>query len=414
MTIYVDCTLTYERKITTGIQRVVKKIIEYKSDDPHIIIVPIRFDGRGFLKVHPEQLKPTVATNFIKIIRDLLVGTPLFFIGKKTFRSYLEYKSRLIAYINSLKHLQIQKEDVILVADLVQSEKYVKKLTELRSQGYNVYQIVFDILPLTHPQFFFDNDVVNFNAVAKSWKAYAKRVFAISKKVASEVRTKLNISDVDYFYLGSDFKLLGDKKRINNLVFKDKSYFLVVGTIEPRKNHIQVLKTFFKIWEDGYSDKLVFIGRLGWKYDEILTFIRLAKSQYSDRFVWIQNASDGELENYYKNAKGVVCASFDEGFGLPVVEALSYSVNVICSDIEVFREIGGDLCNYFQLESEDKEKDSLYNTILHSSKKSGVDNYRPLSWNKAISALLNKITSDASLTAQVFQHKIDSRSQKQI
>ena len=51
----------------------------------------------------------------------------------------------------------------------------------------------------------------------------------------------------------------------------------------------------------------------------------------------------------YKNARIYVFPSIDEGFGIPILEALSFSVPVICSDIDVFKEVGGDCVEYFKV-----------------------------------------------------------------
>jgi glycosyltransferase involved in cell wall biosynthesis len=59
--------------------------------------------------------------------------------------------------------------------------------------------------------------------------------------------------------------------------------------------------------------------------------------------------SKEEASILYKNARIYVFPSLDEGFGIPILEALSFSIPVICSDIDVFKEVGGEYVEYFKV-----------------------------------------------------------------
>ncbi len=70
-------------------------------------------------------------------------------------------------------------------------------------------------------------------------------------------------------------------------------------------------------------------------------------AEFNRRLVWLDKASDADLNLLYQNAHALVIASVAEGFGLPIVEAARYGTPVIATDIPVFREAAGDGATYF-------------------------------------------------------------------
>lgn len=120
---------------------------------------------------------------------------------------------------------------------------------------------------------------------------------------------------------------------------------LAVGTIEPRKNY-QVILDAFDLLCDKHDVSLVIVGRPGWSSEDMLG--RLAgHPQKGSRLLHLSDADDGALAACYQRADALVCASWAEGFGLPIVEGLCHGAPVLASDIDVFREVGGDACRYF-------------------------------------------------------------------
>ena len=121
---------------------------------------------------------------------------------------------------------------------------------------------------------------------------------------------------------------------------------MMVGSIEPRKNHQCVLDAFDLLWQQGNNVRLVIVGAFGWKNDAITARIR-QHEKLNDRLFFINDASDRDLVALYGKTSGLVIASLAEGFGLPIVEARLRGVPVICSDIPVFREVARDDACYF-------------------------------------------------------------------
>jgi glycosyltransferase involved in cell wall biosynthesis len=124
-------------------------------------------------------------------------------------------------------------------------------------------------------------------------------------------------------------------------------YFVVLGTIEPRKNHWMVLQIWRRLVERAAAKapRLVVIGQRGWECENVVDL--LERSQELRGFVIEANAcSDAELVTYLRHAQALLFPSFAEGYGLPIIEALSLGVPVIASDLPVFREIAGEVPEY--------------------------------------------------------------------
>ena len=120
-----------------------------------------------------------------------------------------------------------------------------------------------------------------------------------------------------------------------------KNFILYVGTIEPRKN-LKLLVDAYKMLPESVRDEfmLVFVGKKGWDYGEVLKYADENLGAYYFRFLGY--VPDEDLVHIYNAAHIFVYPSFYEGFGLPVLEAMSCGVPVIVSKVSSLPEIVGD------------------------------------------------------------------------
>jgi len=246
--------------------------------------------------------------------------------------------------------LALRKGDCVLMLD--SSWDIYPKWSEvifpiIRSLGGKIITCIYDILPVTHPQFFPTKTVRMFNPWFKLATEESDAVLSISRATRSEVEQRSKLTRVQslFFHLGADF----GSAPSSQLSISKKSIptFLMVGTIEPRKGHATVLDAFQAIWRSGQKMNLIFVGRPGWKVGALMKRIRkTAKSNES--FIFHEGASDELLSECYRSADVVIAASLAEGFGLPLVETLRLGKPIIASDIPAFREVAGDLPTYFE------------------------------------------------------------------
>lgn len=137
----------------------------------------------------------------------------------------------------------------------------------------------------------------------------------------------------------------------------DSPTILMVGTVEPRKNHLTALAAFDIVRQDLPDAHLTIIGRPGWRSEEIQRAIRDAQRQGG--VCWIEAASDDELERAFAAAAVAISPSHYEGFGLPVLEAMARGAAVACSDRGAPAEVAGDAALAFDPESERAIADAI-------------------------------------------------------
>ena len=124
-------------------------------------------------------------------------------------------------------------------------------------------------------------------------------------------------------------------------------YFVMLGTIEPRKNHWMILQVWRRLVErlGQAAPRLVVIGQRGWECENVLDLLERSTALYA--FVHeASGCSDEQTATYLRNARALIFPSFIEGYGLPLIEALASGVPVIASSLPVFREIAGGVPDY--------------------------------------------------------------------
>lgn len=179
----------------------------------------------------------------------------------------------------------------------------------------------------------------------------ANRIISITNFSKSELCKYYDSIDskIDVVYNG--FNRLGDTEikhdNISNKV-KDmclNKYILTVSTISPRKNMDTLIKAFNLI-KNKCDVNLMIAGSNGWLYESIYELVRSLNLE--NRVIFTGRINDDELKYLYKNSSVFVYPSLYEGFGLPPLEAMSYGIKVIVSDVECLREVLGDGCIYFK------------------------------------------------------------------
>ena len=128
---------------------------------------------------------------------------------------------------------------------------------------------------------------------------------------------------------------------------EQRPYFVILGTIEPRKNHLLLLQIWRRLVErmGDRAPLLVIIGRVGWECENVLDMLERCV-QLRRHVLMLSSCSDEELATWLRHSRALLFPSFTEGFGLPLIEALELGTPVIAGDLPVFREIAGDIPEY--------------------------------------------------------------------
>lgn len=124
-------------------------------------------------------------------------------------------------------------------------------------------------------------------------------------------------------------------------------YFVMLGTIEPRKNHYLMLHVWRRLVETlgDAAPKLVIIGRRGWECENVVDLLERSAS-LRGAVIEESSCSDSRLRAWLQHARALIFPSFVEGYGMPLVEALMLGVPVIASNLEVFHEIAANIPDY--------------------------------------------------------------------
>lgn len=118
-------------------------------------------------------------------------------------------------------------------------------------------------------------------------------------------------------------------------------YFVFAGALHPRKNIINLLNAFVAFKRKQRSNmKLVIVGRMAWKYDEVVDM--KDEMQFKDDVKWVGYMDVEELSKVIGGAYALVYASLFEGFGIPILEALQCNVPGIVSNTSSMPEVAGD------------------------------------------------------------------------
>ena len=129
----------------------------------------------------------------------------------------------------------------------------------------------------------------------------------------------------------------------------DIPYFICVGTIEPRKNHLLLLNLWRRMAERATPGqiipKLVLIGRRGWENENVVDMLDRCP-ELEGHVIEASRMPDGDVEDLIGGARALLLPSFAEGYGMPVAEALAMGVPVLCSDLPAHREVGGGTPDY--------------------------------------------------------------------
>lgn len=298
--------------------------------------------------------------------------------------------------------LQVSKNDILYISDLATSTINIAKKQNIfeyfNNIGVKIVFLIHDLLPILYPHFFRENQDKIHQQYLEDITSITNYFITTTEKVKNDLNywiknnTKKQYPNIKVIPLGADFKDIEKSLTKQNINKNNNSIdFLIISTIEPRKAHKQLLDAFNLLWKENLDIKLHIVGKQGWFVEDLIKEInsspRLNKKLFYHSFI-----DDSSLKSLYQNVDAVIIPSYDEGFGLPIIEAAFYKKPIICRDIEVFKEIAKENAFYFEdtqeaypLYLDIKKWINLYLNNTHPN----TQNLQYLSWKENIKHIFN-------------------------
>jgi glycosyltransferase involved in cell wall biosynthesis len=224
----------------------------------------------------------------------------------------------------------------------------------LKRQGVVVAAYIYDIIPITHTEYCDEGLPHEFTLSFCDGLSVFDFVLTISEYTAREVaryQTNLGMPPLPLravLLAHSDGSTMSQPSIWTSSIahLRDRSFVLMVSTIEARKNHGYLVSIWKQFVDEGLDPPdLVFVGRVGWRVTSLMEM--LETSRYLDGRVHVlHDLSDTELNTLYSECDFTAFPSFVEGWGLPVGESLARGKPCVASSTSSIPEVGGDFVDY--------------------------------------------------------------------
>lgn len=344
--LYIDVTATRNEDRKTGIERVTRAILLALLQNPPVgyLVEPVYLAGLDSVPHYRHAIDYTL---------QLLKCTP---------------------WERQEEPIEAKNGDILLILDLSGDPLIKAQQSGLheryRQMGIAVHAVVYDLLPVRMPEVFPPGADQSHAAWLRAISSF-DGALSISRAVQQDLlewQTEQGLLHQsrrpfksNWFHLGSDLDgsdaTYGLPENAHTVLAQIHSLptFLMVGTIEPRKGHNQVLQAFNQLWQEGQNIQLVIIGNEGWKgldteqrRDIPLVVEQLRQhTEKNKRLHWLEGISDEYLKKVYAASTCLIAASWGEGFGLPLIEAAHHEIPILARDLPVFREVAGPHASYF-------------------------------------------------------------------
>lgn len=257
------------------------------------------------------------------------------------------------------KNFKIQE-----ISDLTGGFKWVFKTSRwLKAEGFDILispsnfsfciffprtiQIVHDLAPIKFPQFFSRKAVFMYKLLLNFALKKSFKIGVPSNAIRNEIIEYSRNSQAKVFITSEGLhewtfvkKDKDEETRVKKEYRLPSNFILSVSTLEPRKNHLRMIRAFTELTRDEPDLCYVIVGKKGWYFEEI--FETVERLGLEDRIIFTGYVPEKDLPYLFDQAKGFVYCSFYEGFGIPPIEALSRGLPVLCSDIKVLKEVMGE------------------------------------------------------------------------
>ena len=212
-------------------------------------------------------------------------------------------------------------------------------------QGCSFVPLIHDLIPVQHPEYARPGQAERHRHRIAATARLADAIVVNSAATAAELDPFLSARAIPPPVAVAPLGVLAPEAEPQPPA--PRPYFVVLGTIEPRKNHLLLLNLWRQMAATlgPQAPRLVVIGRRGWENENVIDM--LERCAAIDGLVQETGPlPDREVASILRGARALLFPSFAEGFGLPLAEALALGVPVIASDLPALREVGGAVPDY--------------------------------------------------------------------
>ncbi|RVK62327.1 glycosyltransferase family 1 protein [Sinorhizobium meliloti] len=202
-----------------------------------------------------------------------------------------------------------------------------------------------DIIPLEFPEYQRPATRAEFSAYLDEMFDTAVKIVCNSDDTANRVRVlaerqQWSVEDVTVVkpeLVANPVPAIEPRSEVLKFLCDERPFFTIVGTIEPRKNHLLLLNLWREFVSAGEAPRLCIIGKRGWENASVLNMLDRCES-IKECITEFGDLADYEVQLLMKASEALLFPSFAEGLGIPILEAAALGVNCIASDIAAFRE----------------------------------------------------------------------------
>lgn len=459
--LFIDCAFVDFTKQPTGIPRVVLKYIEIGyawGSHNNIEVIPVVATAQSLVicRPVPGADPPLSLLDRVRASQTPSIHRTITNYAKRTFRYFKNIVHHIVFLIaaivpippikwtatwidDSLETItrQFEAKDVdeldpikyvprkgdILFAPAYWHDVDPRVYAALNAKGLIVVPLVHDVLPIAFEHFYPSPWRYVFGDNVRKAFGYASAFFCVSNLTKSmllefsyrqktrqrPMMTAYNgfeplVSDVAIDQLKSgDAKPLLGNARFHEIL--EGNPLVMIGSVEPKKGHIPVIKCLEAMWVAGYARSLLIVGRTGWMERDVVAAIQ-GSLYHGKKLFWFTNIDDYDLAMAYSHCHALIFSSIAEGFGIPMIEASYYGKPTIAYDTQIVREILGDRALLFSSAAQfvqqlvDLEEAACYTAACAAAKSipwPSWSNYTPAVFD----ALLNFARTGEGLPDQV-------------
>jgi len=199
---------------------------------------------------------------------------------------------------------------------------------------------IHDLIFMRFPEFYKTIDRKIYQNKVKYACASAKKIIAISEQTKEDIIRFFNVEpgkiDVVFQSVSPVYYEQNESENLRSKYILSKNFILSVGTLEPRKNQLAILKA---LYSEKIDTQIVFVGKSTSYTKKLTQFI--IENKMENQIIFLNNIPENDLAGLYKLARLSIYISHFEGFGLPVIESMACGCPVITSNVSCLPETAG-------------------------------------------------------------------------